>query len=72
MSKKSESRQKAILAAVERLTDLHGRSVTPFEVAEATGYPITTTRYHVRKLVLSGQLVSFFGGRGLRLPESPS
>jgi DNA-binding transcriptional regulator YbjK len=70
MTIQSESRQKAILEAVERLTERHGRSVTPLEIAEEIGIPLTSTRYHVRKLVVTGQLVALFGGRALRLPES--
>jgi DNA-directed RNA polymerase specialized sigma subunit len=70
MSQRSISRQKAILEAVERLNERYGRSATPLEVAEEIGIPPSSTRYHVRKLVTTGQLISLFGGRGLRLPES--
>jgi DNA-binding IclR family transcriptional regulator len=70
MSQRSISRQKAILDTVERLSKEYGRAVTPLEVAEATGIPLTSTRRHVCKLVADGQLISLFGGRGLRLPES--
>jgi hypothetical protein len=67
-TKQSARYQREILDAVGRLTEGHEREVTPLEVAEATRIPLTSTRYHIRKLIADGQLVSLFGGRGLRLP----
>lgn len=67
MPRKSDERQRAILAAVEQLVGESGRPPTPGEIAAATGIPLTSVRYHAASLVQSGRLRRVYGGRGLEL-----